>query len=148
MARNVPVAGGILSAIGSVFIILVGAVVALVGTLFSFALGGFTGLFYIGLAVGLVMLGISVLIFVVPQLKIAWGILIILLAFVSIPFTLGGLVIGFLLALVGGLLTIFHRSPRRSVPSPTMAPGTLGCPTCGGVVNAQTRTCLNCGRAL
>jgi len=148
MARNVPVAGGILSAIGSIFILLVGGFVALVGTLFSFALGGFTGLFYIGLAIGLVMLGISVLIFVVPQLKVAWGILIILLAFASIPFTLGGLVIGFLLAFIGGLLTIFHRSPRRFASAMPTAPGTMGCPACGGVVNAQTRTCLSCGRTL
>lgn len=149
MAHHVPIAGGVLSVIGSVFVLLAGIVLAVIGTAFSFLLGAYSGLLFIGLIVGILMLIISILIFVMPQMKVAWGALIIVFSIVSLPFALGGFLIGFILGLIGGILTIVYKSPPQAAPMGAPMPpppGTMSCPACGGMVNMQTRTCMSCGR--
>lgn len=148
MAHHVPVAGGVLSVIGSVFVLLAGLVLAFIGTAFSFLLGGYSGLLFIGLVIGILMLIVSILIFVMPQMKVAWGALVIVFSIASLPFALGGFFIGFILGLIGGILTLVYKSPPAMAPmgAPMAPPGTMACPACGGMVNMQTRTCMSCGR--
>lgn len=152
MARNVPVAGGVLSLIGAIFILLGGIAMAVLGAILSVFLPSLAGLFAIGLVIGVIALIVSILIFVMPHMKTAWGALMIVLAVVSLPFNiLGGFVIGFILALIGGILTLVWKPPMVApmgapMAPPMGAPGAMTCPACGGMVNMQTRTCMSCGR--
>lgn len=109
-----PVAAGVLTIIGGIFILLVGLVIAAFGALFAF-LGFFSGLFFIGAAVGFLTIIVGVLMLAVPSAHLVWGILAVVLAVVSLPFALGGLIIGFLLALIGGILAAVWKRPVERV---------------------------------
>ena len=134
--------------IGAVFVLIGGIFLAYVGSFLSFFIGGIAGLFFVGLIIGVLMLIVSILIFVMPQMKTAWGALVIVFAVLSIPFALAGFFLGFLLGLIGGILTIVYKSPAAMAPmgAPMGQPGAMTCPACGGMVNMQTRTCMSCGR--
>jgi Family of unknown function (DUF6114) len=154
MAGQTPTAGAILSLVGGIFILLGGLLIAAIGAVFSFILGGLTGLFFVGLLLGILIIVLSVLMFVAPRLKVAWGALVIVLAIVSIPFAaLGGFVLGFILCLVGGILAIVHKAPAPMMGAPMMPPpgAPMGappavCPACGGPVDPARRVCTRCGR--
>lgn len=64
-----------------------------------------------GLVAGLVIVGVLTLVFSYllrrqPELGLIWGILLIVLALVSLPLFFGGFVVGFLLTLVAGILAL------------------------------------------
>lgn len=143
MSHHVPTTAGILSLIGGVFILIGGAVLAFVGTLFGALFGFSSFIFYIGLVIGILTIVFAVLLFVKPEMKLVWGILIIIMSLVSWPTALGGFFVGFLLALLGGIFAITYKAP---VMAPMGMPGTMTCPACGGAVNPQTRTCMACGK--
>ncbi len=155
MAGQVPTGGAILSLIGGIFVLLGGIAMAVIGSIFSGFLGDYTGLFFIGLIVGILIIVFAILMFAMPRMKLVWGILVIVFAFVSIPYAiLGGFVIGFILALVGGILAIVYKAPAPMAPPPPMAappaPGMVpaNCPACGGPVDPNRRVCTRCGRAV
>ncbi|MCI4337240.1 MAG: DUF6114 domain-containing protein, partial [Thermoplasmata archaeon] len=98
MSNAVPRAGAILSFIGGIFILLGGLLEAAVGAILSAFFGSAGHILFVGLPIALLILALSVLLFVLPRLHVAWGILIVVLAFLSLPFDFfGGFVIGFLL---------------------------------------------------
>ena len=104
-----------LTIVGGLFILGGGLVFALVGAILSLY-GVWSGLFLIGVLVGLLTLIVGVLMIAVPSAHSLWGILALLFAFVSIPFALvGGFVIGFLLTLIGGILALTWRPPATPV---------------------------------
>lgn len=145
MANGAPRAGAVLSFIGGVFILIGGLIYAFVGAILSIFVGGAASILYLGIPIALLILVFSVLLFVLPRLKIAWGALIVVLAFLSLGFDFfGGFVIGFLLCLIGGLMAIFSRSTART---PGWAPPPQ-CPACGGTVDIGRRVCTQCGRAV
>lgn len=145
MAHGVPRAGAILSFIGGIFILIGGLISALIGAILSAFFRGAGSILYVGIPIALLILVFSVLLFVLPQLKIAWGALIVVLAFLSLPFDFfGGFVIGFLLCLVGGLLAIFAKTSAPT--SGWVAPPR--CPACGGTIDISRRVCTQCGRAV
>lgn len=164
MAGQTPTAGAVLSLVGGIFILLGGAVMAVIGTALSFFLGGLAGLFFIGLLDGILVIVMAILMFVAPQLKAAWGGLTIVFAILSLPFAfVGGFFIGFLLALIGGILAIVYKPPvvmmapppmMMPPPPPMGAPPPMGtappavCPSCGGPVDTTRRVCTRCGRAV
>jgi hypothetical protein len=146
MAHGVPRAGAILSFIGGIFILIGGLIYAFVGAILSVFVGGAASILYVGIPIALLILVFSILLFVLPQLKIAWGALIVVLAFLSLAFDFfGGFVIGFLLCLIGGLMAIFAKSPAAAVPGWAPPPR---CPACGGTVDISRRVCTQCGRAV
>lgn len=151
MAGQVPTAGAILSLIGGIFVLLVGVWLAIIGTAFSFFLGSLTGLFFIGLVVGILIVVFAALMFAAPRMKVAWGALVIVLAIVSLPTALGGFFIGFILALIGGILAITYK-PTPTMMAPPMMGAPMGgpvpaaCPACGGPIDPARRTCTRCGR--
>jgi hypothetical protein len=170
MSHHIPTAGGILTIIGGVFITLAGLALAVVGAILG-ALFGFGGtwFFYIGLVVGILIVVVGVLTLVKPEMKTAWGALIIVLAIVSLPTTFGGFVIGFILALIGGILVLTFKPPMMvpvavpmgypgqpmgypgqpmPPPPPMGAPMPSVCPACGGAINPATRSCMACGRTV
>ena len=155
MAGQTPTAGAVLSLVGGVFILLGGLLMAVIGATFSFLLGGLAGLFFVGLLLGILVIVMAVLMFVSPRLKAAWGALVIVFAIVSLPFAvLGGFVIGFILALIGGILAIVYKPPVPVMVAPMMPPPPMAappptvCPACGGPVDTTRRVCTRCGRAV
>ncbi len=128
-----PTAAFVLSLIGGIFILLVGALIAAVfatlgGLLGGFGLGdfglGMALLGTVGLIVGLIIIIAAALLYMKPEQHVMWGVLILILSIVSIPFAFGGFIIGFILALVGGILGIVFKpqAPMAAPYAPPMAP--------------------------
>ncbi len=128
-----PTAAFVLSLIGGIFILLVGALIAAVfatlgGLLGGFGLGNFglgmALLGTIGLIVGLIIIIAAAMLYMKPQQHVIWGVLILILSIVSIPFAFGGFIIGFILALIGGILGIVFKpqAPMAAPYAPPMAP--------------------------
>lgn len=105
-----PVGAAVLTILGGLFIIGGGLIFAFVGALFA-VLGFVSAFFLLGLLVGVLALIVGLLMVVVPSGHTVWGILAIVLALASLPFALGGFVIGFLLTLVGGILALRWKRP-------------------------------------
>jgi len=125
MNPKVSIGGSVLVIIGGFLILAVGAVVAyVINSLFSgFSIGvpGLTGILVLGPVLGLVILVVGVLALAAPSLNILWGLLAIVLSIFSLFTTaLGGLFLGFLLALIGGILIAVKKAPPP--PAPMMAP--------------------------
>jgi len=100
-----PVGAAVLTIVGGFFIMLGGIGVALIGAIFAI-FGVWSAFFLLGIGVGFLTILMGVLMLVVPRGHAAWGALTLIFAFVSIPFALAGLLLGFVLALVGGILAI------------------------------------------
>jgi hypothetical protein len=123
------VAGSVLVIFGGLLILAVGALVA---SLFSGLVHGIgykgsflTGFLYFGPILGLIVILVGILALVAPSLNILWGLLAIVLSILSIFSTaLGGVFLGFILALIGGILIIVKRAPPPPAPwmPPTPAP--------------------------
>jgi Family of unknown function (DUF6114) len=108
-----PVAAGVLTILGGFFILVGGFFFALIGA--AFAIFGFhSSFFLLGLLLGLVTLVIGFLMIAVPVGHSILGALAVICALVSVPLALGGLVIGFILTLIGGLLAIAWKRPRAA----------------------------------
>ncbi len=138
-SSSYPSAAFILSLIGGILILLAGIAYAIIyatiGTFFS--LLGFGGLsaLLIGLAVVALIFGVIIIIGAImlktkPSSSKTWGIIIIILSILS---WVGGsgFVIGFILALIGGILALLWHPPAAAQPAwgqpatPT-APGAPG----------------------
>ncbi len=94
-----------LTIIGGFFIILGGLLFALIGAVFAI-FGYLSGIFLVGLVVGFLTVLMGLLMIAVPGGHTLWGVLAIGLSIVSIPLALGGFLVGFLLALIGGVLSV------------------------------------------
>lgn len=114
MAENVqkPTAAFVLSLIGGIIILLIGAAIASVGTIISLPVSIGSGVLLIGIAGvvnGLIIVIGSVLMYQNPQTHVVWGVVILVLSLVSWITTLGGFFIGFILTLIGAILAlVFH----------------------------------------
>jgi Family of unknown function (DUF6114) len=121
-----PLGAGVLTIVGGLFILLGGLVFALIGAVFA-VLGFLSGVFLLGLLVGLLTVIVGVLMIAVPSGHTVWGVLAILFALASIPLAVAGLIVGFLLTLIGGFLAIAWKRPvdrfitveARRVPPPS-----------------------------
>lgn len=109
-----PVGAGVVTVLGGLFILLGGAVIAAFGWVLSAFAGISSSLFEVGLVVGGLTVLIGILMIAVPPAHTLWGILAVLFALVAIPFALAGLVVGSVLAFVGGGLSIAWRRPPAS----------------------------------
>ena len=134
MNPKVSVAGSILVIIGGLLMLLVGAFVAFVisSIVSSFHIGGTTVLssvLVLGPVFGLIVIIVGVLAIAAPDLKILWGVLAIVFAVLSLFSTaIGGFFLGFILALVGGILILVKTAPPPPTPMyQPMAPS-MGAP--------------------
>lgn len=123
-----PTAAFVLSLIGGIFIILgallwivVGSILAFLSMDFGLGASLAGGL---GIVMGLIIIVGGVMMYVRPQQHVMWGAIVLILSIVSIPFSFAGAVIGFILALVGGILgLVFKPSMPMAAPyAPPMAP--------------------------
>ncbi|MCI4352675.1 MAG: DUF6114 domain-containing protein [Thermoplasmata archaeon] len=126
MNPKVSIAGGVLTILGGLLMLLVGALVAyVVKTLTSgISIGGsaLTSVLILGPVLGLIVIIVGVLAMVAPDLKILWGVLVIVLSIVSLFTTaLGGFFLGFLLALIGGILILVKKAPPPAPMYPPMS---------------------------
>jgi hypothetical protein len=104
-----PIGAAVLTIIGGFFILIGGLIWAVVGALFFAFLGVLAGLFFVGLAIGLLTIVLGGLMIAMPRLHAIWGVLAIVMALLSWPFALGGIFLGFLLALIGGILALLFK---------------------------------------
>jgi len=141
----------ILSLLGSMFVI--------VGTVLGFVLSGpyrlpgdlTTILASVSLALGILMLTMTMLLYVRPELHVAWGVTILVFASASITSVFsgyGGLglgVIGMVLGIVGGSLAIAWR-PGMGMPGMVGPAGAYRvCTTCGRMAPFGYSFCPFCG---
>jgi hypothetical protein len=146
-----PLSAFILSLLGSMFVI--------VGTVLGFVLSGpyrlpgdlTTILASVSLALGILMLTMTMLLYVRPELHVAWGVTILVLASASITSVFsgyGGLglgVIGMVLGIVGGSLGIAWR-PGMGMPGMVGPAGAYRvCTTCGRMAPFGYAFCPFCG---
>ena len=122
-----PVGAGILTIVGGFFILLGGLFFAAIGVLFAHFFGGFaSSWFFVGLVVGLLTMLFGGLMIAVPSGHTLFGIVAVVFAFLSIPFAVGGIVIGFILAILGGIMAFTFRPMAVGVtvgpPPPPAAP--------------------------
>ncbi len=117
-----PIGAAVLTIIGGIFILIGGLLISIIGFLFLAFLGLSSSFFYIGLVIGVLTLVMGALMLVMPSAHVAWGALVIVLAIVSWVFALGGFFLGFLLALIGGILAILWK-PAPTTPQPYTTTG-------------------------
>ncbi len=135
-----PTIAFVLSMVGGLLILVVALLVALFGavaTFMMFGLGGIFGLW--GVLCGIVIMYGGSMMNSHPEQHSTWGSIVLIFAILSWG-SLGGFGVGFLLALIGGILGI--------VWSPPAPAGSRYCPSCGRPVDANARFCPSCGRQL
>ena len=124
-----PTAAFVLSLIGGIFVILGALLWVSIGSVLAFLsldIGlNATMMGVVGLIFGLIMIVGGVMMYVRPPQHVMWGAIVLILAIVSIPFSFAGLLIGFILGLVGGILGLVFK-PAPAMPAayapPPMAP--------------------------
>jgi hypothetical protein len=177
VADSYPSTAHILTLIGGILIIIDALVtVAFAGALGSVSVFGgalaavLIGIAVVGLIIGFLILYGSTQIRIKPAGAKTWGILIIVLSIVSL-FTASGFFIGFLLALIGGILAYTWKAPMASAPSWNANPSMTGwgassggappiasspppataqkfCAHCGSANAPAATFCAHCGAAL
>ncbi|MGA8091283.1 MAG: DUF6114 domain-containing protein, partial [Thermoplasmata archaeon] len=95
---------------------------------------------------GLIIMIAGILLYVNPQQHTMFGVLVLVFSIVSLV-GLGGLLIGFILALIGGILGIAHK-PTPPVPTVVYVQPQRICPKCGRAVAPDVRFCASCGNPL
>ena len=102
-AISLGIVGGIVYLLVALVVFIVGAVSVLVGVPSALPL--------FGTVAGLVIVGVLSIVFSIllrrqPELALFWGILLVVLALLSLSLEFGGFVVAFLLTLVSGILAI------------------------------------------
>jgi len=154
--ESYPNAAFILSLIGGIFIILIGLIVMLIGAAVTFMIGGLGGIFgLLGVVWGAIIIYSAVQLKLSPSQHSTWGVLIIVFSLVSWIGAFGGLVIGFLLALIGGILALAWSPANMSTPtgyappSSTPQPSTARCcPQSDRSKPVDIKYCPYCGKEL
>lgn len=160
--RETPSTAFGLSLAGGIIILLAGLVVAAVGATLTFFIGGIGGLVgIVGVVWGILIIVFAFLLRSMPEKHVGLGVAVILFSIFSWFGSFGGFLIGFLLALIGGVLAIVWtpRGTSASVAmpsSPAMAAHTVAvsgasinfCASCGSPVQPGSQFCENCGKPL
>ncbi|MCL4324238.1 MAG: DUF6114 domain-containing protein [Candidatus Thermoplasmatota archaeon] len=123
-----PTGAFVLSLIGGIFIVLGGITLMSLGAFFAFFLIMFGVSVYvlgfIGVVVGVLVCISGYMVYRDPGAKVVWGALIIVFALLSWVVAFGGFFIGFLLALIGGILALTFKpvQPAFIVVGPPVYP--------------------------
>lgn len=137
MAGEKPTAAMVLSVIGGLFILVVGAVILWIASLMESFMSGLLvmggapagidpvlwlniigGVF--GVLFGLIIIVGGVMMFARPQSSTLWGVTVLVLSIASFLST-GGFIIGMILGLVGGILGIVFK-PAAPMGAPSAGP--------------------------
>ncbi len=147
-----PLTAFILSLLGSVFVV--------VGTILGFVLysmsaypygGGITAILAsVSVSLGILMLAMSVMLYLRPELHVAWGVTILVFAAASFTSVFSGFaglglgVVGMVLGIVGGSIAIAWR-PGLGVTGMGAPPGYRVCLSCGRMAPFGYSFCPFCG---
>ena len=167
--KNYPMWGFVLTLIGGILILIDGLYTAIIYAIFGSIISSFfPGLGALFIALGIVALFFGLIIIIgairmrtAPQSAKMWGILVIVFALLS---WVGGagFFLGFILALIGGILALVWKPPMMAQPAwgqpaapmpgapPAAAPasGQKFCGSCGSPNPAGAQTCSKCGAPL
>jgi Family of unknown function (DUF6114)/zinc-ribbon domain len=148
-----PTAPMILSIVGGVFIALAGiAEIAIGSFLSSFAFGFEAPTFFLfgalGVALGVLIVVFGALLHSRPENHTWYGILILVFSVVSLTSFGGGFLVGFVLALIGGILAIVWKPSAGPVYYMVPQPIQRICPRCGRVLELNMKFCPACGNSL
>jgi hypothetical protein len=150
-----PTAAFILSLLGAIFYLIGGLAVAALASLALLIPIAGVAIFAVGLVgliSGVIMIVGATMINSSDKGKVRTGsILVLVFLLVGAIFTIGGLFIGFLLALIGSILGLTWSPSVSSVAPPApMQPvsGMKYCPSCGTQVAAGVAYCPKCGTKL
>jgi hypothetical protein len=137
LAGEKPTAAMVLSIIGGIFILLGGVVFFALASLMQLFIDTIPGLGSLeidpvlllnligalGVVIGLVIIVGGVMMYLRPKSSTVWGVLILVLSIVSLFVASGGFILGFILALIGGILAIvFKPTPAMPAPAPAAMP--------------------------
>ncbi|MGP8124665.1 MAG: DUF6114 domain-containing protein [Nitrososphaerales archaeon] len=144
MPSEKPTTAFVLSLIGGIFVIIGGLATAAIGAALTFFIGGIGGIIgLIGVFWGILIVVFAVMLNSNPKNHTTYGALILIFSLLSWFGSFGGLFIGFLLGLIGGILAITW---NPTVQTPTQAPITRICPSCGNVLDKDAKFCPACGK--
>jgi len=148
---NRPTTAFILSLIGGILVLLVSLGLAVIGAALTFFLAGIGGVFGLwGVVCGIIMIVGGMMMNSHPDQHTVWGTIVLVFSILSLASS-GGLVIGFILGLIGGALGIAWRPqlvepPQRVTPTQTMS--LRICTNCGRAIDPNARFCPACGKEL
>lgn len=109
--------------------------------------GGAAGL--LGMIWGTLIIIGAVMLYSRPQQHNTWGIIVLVFSLLSWIGAAGGLIIGFLLGLVGGILGVIWKLPVvQQTPTQALSPETRKCPNCGTTIYTDAKYCPTCGKEL
>lgn len=155
--KSYPSTAYILTLIGGIFVLIGGlytaVITAVIGSAFLAFFPGIAALL-IGLGVVALLFGILIIVGAMkmrndPASAHTWGIIVIILAILS-WIGGGGFFIGFLLALIGGILALVWHPPATAQAAwgQPQAPGApMGMPAAGAPAAAGQKVCASCGSA-
>lgn len=161
MASDSPGTAFGLSLAGGVMIFIAGLVLAALAS-FAAAVTGNAGLLafgWFGSICGILIIAFAVAFHSRPKFAKIGGALVIVFAIASIPFTFGGFVVGFVLAIIGGILAIIWKPappPAPAQPAPVATQThtierevvKVRCRYCGNLGDERDGKCASCGAAL
>jgi hypothetical protein len=156
--------GGILILLDGIYLLAVSAFVSSVTSAYGVSIPGVSAILEalaaVGLIFGLIIMIGALMMWKSPSSAKMWGVVVIVLGFISIIGG-GGFVLGLILALVGGILALIWHPPASaqtawsSAPTaPPAAPmggsspapaGSRFCASCGSPNAANVQFCAKCG---
>jgi len=140
-----PTAAFILSLIGGIFVLLGGILVMVRRTIL---IGGLSGVYrIIGIVWGILIIISAIMLNAQPAQHMTWGILVLVFSFLSWFGARGGIIVGFILGLIGGILGIIWKLPVMQT-TPAQPTITRICPNCGTVIGTDLKFCPHCGKEL
>lgn len=143
-SKEGPTVAFILSLVGGITVLLVGIVITIAGAALTFFLKGIGGLLGLpGILWGILMIVCAVMMRSKPEQHAIWGSLVVVFSALSWFGALGGMVVGFVLGLIGGILGIVWKPSIVSERAVTRM-----CPSCGRVIDPDVKFCPHCGKAL
>lgn len=165
MSGDKPSAAFGFSIAGGVLIFLAGLILAALATVVATVSHnpGILALGWFGSVCGLLIVALAAVFYSRPSFTKVGGALVIVLSIISIPFTFGGFVIGFVLALVGGILALVWKPfvPPTFQPSQPLPPTytlerhtverqvvKVRCRHCGQLTDEVAGKCASCGAPL
>lgn len=145
-----PIAALVLGVLAGGFVILSGLFLILIGlnSTVPFLVGLPLLLGTVGLGIGILIAGFSVLLYWRPEHHVGLGVAVLILSIVSIV-DFGGFFLGLILGVIAGALAIGHPThPTRHVAPYAMAVPARMCVRCGRAIDFHVRFCPYCGTDL
>jgi hypothetical protein len=139
--KDAPLTAFGLALAGGIIIILAGLDVLVIGAALTFFIGGVGGIFGLfGAVCGFLIMVFAFMLRSTPDQHIGLGIAIIVFSLLSWFGSFGGFAIGFLLALVGGILAVTWRPSAAPVsvatqPGPSQMAASVGVSTASKILS-------------